>query len=276
MDIKKPYNRQKKPEDIEEYKQWLKDVHDIEISTKTKTYYNTVTNSIKTHFEKSNLWLQLTENLNRYDQEYLLDKGYHLLTVSNTKLQIKPFDSIIEKTFRKNILYNKNWPELPRPNAQWITPDNWYTLINDTVRTLFVVKYLDGVSFLINKIKSLCKENETECKSVLEARTEGYYAAHLYIKKEFEVPGELWDPKKINAKIEIQITTQLQDVIRKLLHKHYETRRLQTKKPNVMWQWDYRSDEFSTNYLGHILHYIEGMIVEIREKQKEENNGHDR
>ena len=38
----------------------------------------------------------------------------------------------------------------------------------------------------------------------------------------------------------------------------------------MKWQWDYKSDEFSANYLGHILHYVEGMIVEIREKQKKE------
>jgi hypothetical protein len=28
----------------------------------------------------------------------------------------------------------------------------------------------------------------------------------------------------------------------------------------------YKSDEFAINYLGHILHYLEGTIVEIRDK----------
>jgi len=31
---------------------------------------------------------------------------------------------------------------------------------------------------------------------------------------------------------------------------------------------DYKSPEFSSNYLGHIIHYVKGMIVEIRDKEK--------
>jgi len=54
----------------------------------------------------------------------------------------------------------------------------------------------------------------------------------------------------------------------RLLHKYYEERRKKLKKEDIIWQWDWRSDEFSANYLGHILHYIEGMIMEIREKQR--------
>ena len=26
--------------------------------------------------------------------------------------------------------------------------------------------------------------------------------------------------------------------------------------------------EFAANYLGHVLHYVEGMIMDIREKQE--------
>ena len=69
----------------------------------------------------------------------------------------------------------------------------------------------------------------------------------------------------------MQITTQLQEVIRKLLHKHYESRRKRTTPDELKWQWDYKSDEFSANYLGHILHYIEGMIMEVRDKQEGKN-----
>jgi len=78
-----------------------------------------------------------------------------------------------------------------------------------------------------------------------------------------------WDTIFIKISIELQITTQLQEVIRKLLHNYYEERRIRLKEEDLKWQWDYRSDEFATNYLGHILHYIEGMIMDIREKQEE-------
>jgi hypothetical protein len=54
------------------------------------------------------------------------------------------------------------------------------------------------------------------------------------------------------------------------LHKYYEERRKRIKEENIKWQWNYKSDEFTVNYLGHILHYVEGMIMEVRETQKEE------
>lgn len=53
------------------------------------------------------------------------------------------------------------------------------------------------------------------------------------------------------------------------MHKYYEERRKKVKLNEKDWIWDYKCDEFAANYLGHILHYVEGMIMEIREKQKE-------
>ena len=46
-------------------------------------------------------------------------------------------------------------------------------------------------------------------------------------------------------------------------------KRKRITKENVKWQWNYKGDEFTANYLGHILHYVEGMIMEIRDKQEE-------
>ncbi len=43
-------------------------------------------------------------------------------------------------------------------------------------------------------------------------------------------------------------------------------RRKLLKPPDTKWQWDYKGDEFATNYLGHILHYVEGMIMDVRER----------
>ena len=121
-----------------------------------------------------------------------------------------------------------------------------------------------------NQIQSLCGTHSLPCEFSFEAKEEGYYAAHLYIRPEFEIPEVTWNTKRIKVSIEIQITTQLQEVIRKLLHKYYEQRRKGLGVEKIKWQWDYKSDEFSANYLGHIVHYVEGMIMEIREKQKEE------
>ena len=78
-----------------------------------------------------------------------------------------------------------------------------------------------------------------------------------------------WDTERIDVSIELQITTQLQEVIRKLLHSYYENvRKRAGEREDVKWQWNYKSEEFAANYLGHILHYIEGMIMEVRERQR--------
>jgi ppGpp synthetase/RelA/SpoT-type nucleotidyltranferase len=45
-----------------------------------------------------------------------------------------------------------------------------------------------------------------------EAKEEGYYAAHISVLQNFAVPGPSWDSTNINVWIEIQITTQLQEV----------------------------------------------------------------
>jgi len=255
--------------DFKEYEKWLKEEHEKEITSFDKTYYEEVSNKIKQEIEKSELWETLTEKLKDYNDEYFIEKqGYQLLTNRESVpiLDIKSYDSFFLKTYRKNVLENSKWPK--PPSVGWILPDDWYLSINDIVRTLLVVKYLDGVEFIIEKLALLCKECKSPCRIDYEAKEEGYYAVHIYPKQKVEIPLRDWDARKIDVEIEIQITTQLQENIRKLLHKYYEVQRTkESQKEGVKWQWDYHRDEFSTNYLGHILHYMEGMIMEIREKQ---------
>ena len=260
------------PRNIDEYKKWLKEQHNISLDKKLEKYYDTATIYVKNNFLNSELWKNLIVNLKEFNDEYRIEsKGYFLLLEppETINLFIKPFNSLVDKSFRKNILKNKNFHE--PPSNGWILPDNWFARINDIFRTTIVVKYLDGVEYILKKLRSYFEEKcGKKCKSHLEAREEGYYAAHLYFKNELEIPSIDFDTEIIEMSIEIQITTQLQELIRMLLHKYYEEKRL--KKPSEVgkWQWDYKSNEFATNYLGHILHYIEGMIMDIREKIKKE------
>lgn len=260
-------NEKTKPETIKEYKKWLDAEHSIKITDRTKNYYNSVADTVKVSFEGSQFWTKLTTNLQDYNDQFSLNTQYPLLVQTEIQLQTKSFDSFLEKTFRKNVIYNLNWPNPPQEG--WLLETNWFSQINDIVRALIVVKYLDGVDFLLKKIELLCEDCHLEVSKKLEAREDGYYAAHLHIKDEFEIPKMDWDTKKIPFTIEIQVTTQLQEVIRKLLHRYYEASR-RLPQLDDSWKWDYESNEFATNYLGHILHYIEGMIVEARERQKRE------
>ena len=135
------------------------------------------------------------------------------------------------------------------------------------VRTCLVVKYLDGVEFLISSIKDLAASHNLESQDQFIAGLDGYYAAHLYVRHDFEVPRIDFDTQRISMKIEIQVTSQLQEVIRTLLHRHFERRRDKPIESRPKWQWDYQSTEFATNYLGHILHYVEGMIMDVRDRK---------
>jgi hypothetical protein len=70
--------------------------------------------------------------------------------------------------------------------------------------------------------------------------------------------------------VEIQISTQLKEVLRELTHPYHEKRRKSVRKPSDKWQWDYACDEFVPNYLGHLLHYVEGMLMQMRDRHERE------
>lgn len=258
-----------RPRDIAEYRSWLKRVHSVEVSTKMKNYYEMVASKVQADFKKSSFWTQLKSQYEQLNQEYYLKTNYYLFHEADIpEFNCKSFNSFLFKTFRKNVLDNPQWPE--PPGTGWVLPDTWFTQINDMVRTCFVVKYLDGVNTLAEKCTILSEQSGYTCNVDYEARDEGYYAAHINLLFPCDVPSESWDSKLLTIPIELQITTQLQEVIRRLLHVYYEKRRADPHPAKTKWQWDYKSGDFSANYLGHILHYIEGMIMEVRERSRKE------
>ncbi len=171
-----------KPANPEQYRQWLCDERNITISSRTEIHYATVVQTIKNDFEKSDFWRQFTENqiLRDFNEAYQLKHGNYPLTQEMTvpKVLTKSFESFFLKTFRKNVLDNSYWPDPPKVNGktEWVLPKNWFEKINDIVRMCFVVKYLDGVQYLAQKIEELCQKYEINCSTQMEAREQGYYA----------------------------------------------------------------------------------------------------
>lgn len=255
-----------KPREIEDYVTWLARTRGADVSFRNETHFNSMLPKAQRDMQESAFWTDIARRLPEYDEEYYISTGYRLLAGPIPELQIKSYKSFLLKTFRKNVLENTGWPESPQ--GGWYLPDNWYSRINDLIRTIIVVKYLDGVEFLAGRLRALCEEHQLVCRVDFEARESGYYAAHLYVQREFEVPQFDWNTQAIPMWTEIQLTTQLQETILKLTHRFYEERRQLAQPANEKWQWNYRSDEFAANYLGHILHYVEGMIIEIRDKQR--------
>ncbi len=220
----------------------------------------------KTKFIQSDFWKEVIENLQNYNQEYYAKTDYYLFKSNyNPEVLTKPYKSIESKCFRKNILLNKRFPN--EPYKGWVNPLECFPKINDLIRTSIVVKYLDGIEFIIDKLKTTADKFGLNFAVHFEARETGYYAVHTYLKHPLEIPKIDWDSKTETFSIEIQITTELQENIKKLTHKYYSQKRDLEKDNKEKWQWKYESDEFSVNYLGHILHYLEGQIMEIRSKK---------
>lgn len=256
-----------KPSNIDEFKYWLNTSLGFKVDDSYIYYYNTVTKQLKNDFEESDYWKKASSELAEINDRYYMDKHVQLLSASETpKILIKSLDSLIIKAYRKNILNNDNFPN--EPNGGWITPDNWFESINDIIRTTITVKYLDGVQFVVDALASFSKNLGLSFTSSFEAREEGYYAAHSGVLFPSSIPDRNFEQRTKNFNIEIQVTTQIQEIIKKLLHKHYEENRKIKVPQDYKWQWDHKSPEFTSNYLGHIIQYIEGMIVEIRDKEK--------
>ncbi len=143
-----------------------------------------------------------------------------------------------------------------------------FSVLKDIFRTTIVVKYLDGIDFLYEKLLKF--ETNCELKTIVEYenREEGYYALHCNIPHKINATFEEISCDKI-IWIEVQVTTQFQEVLKHLLHERYEQTReegygdsIVTKNNN--WKWDYNSKEFTINYMAHTLHFMEGLIVKNR------------
>ena len=225
------------------------------LMTKEKMYYERVSIEIINHFENSEYWKELTNNLSNYYDEYESLVHYPLFynRFNIPDLLIKDYKSFFEKTYRKNIISNNNWPS--PPSGEWVTPKNWFSRINDIVRTKIVVNYIDGLDFLLIKMKALATNVSLKIRDNKMNTPEGYYRVNTYLEGlvVVNIPSkniEIQNP--INVKIEIQLTTQFQDMMRSLLHPEYEKSRILSKVDDD-WEWKYKSDKFSTIYLARIL-----------------------
>src|ERR1041384_733715 len=139
-------------------------------------------------------------------------------------LQIKPYDSVVEKTYRKNILWNRNYPKPPQDG--WYASRNLYSRLNDLVRGTLVCRFIDGPSFVAQAIKSYANEHGLQCRQYSQEREDGYYAFHVYISFPVTIVDGGLNEEQVLVQVEIQITTQLQEVLRTLTHQFYKTQRL--------------------------------------------------
>jgi hypothetical protein len=250
-----------RPENINQYLDWLIQDRAVPATALTPELYRQRLRLIADHIRNSSLWTELISELTGWSDRYSIDAGCTLFAFPFGDLVEKSFKSVLDKAFRTDILYNPCWPDTPRRDQDWLVPDNWWRQINDLVRTQWVVKFLDGVTFLCDSLVSYFRGHDIHSRLVFHANDWGYYAAHVYFQPSVSVPF-LSEVSTIT--VELQVTTQLQEVIYPITHNHYERRRLVPRSAEQKWQWQIDSPEFTVNYLGHMLHYMEGLIVKAR------------
>jgi len=251
---------------LEDFPYWMQDNLSILIDSTHTEHYNTATMQMEKQLRKSYFWDLLCKKIIEYNDEYYGEYATTLLKERGVpSIETKPVESFIEKIYRENFIDNERFPKAPRTG--WVTPDNWFSKINDILRTTIVVRYLDGIEYIATRLEKLCSDQSRlrdKCRYL--AKIEGYYAAHLYFNMEFEIPDMKWDTQKVMSPVEIQITTQVKEVIKDLIHPYYAEQRIKRYSEEDLWQWRYDSPEFTRNYLGHIIHYVEGVMVGIRRR----------
>lgn len=90
-----------RPNTLEDYVQWLRKDHGIEISKRIRTHFEAVIDKVKKDFRESPFWMAFTRQLKLrdYDEQYkLAHDNYPLVTTHEPpELSVKSFDSFLQK-----------------------------------------------------------------------------------------------------------------------------------------------------------------------------------
>ena len=254
----------KKPENLDEYIIWAEQEIACQFNEpKIQRLYDTNAITIFNTVTQHPFFIGFSNKAEEWEAHYEGKTNSRLfMDNSNPDLQIKPYISVVEKTYRQNILWNKVYPEPPKKG--WHTFQNVYSKLNDLVRGTLVCRFIDGPSFIADEIEKYAKEHNLKCRQYSQEREDGYYAFHVYVSFPVTIIDSAWNEENILVEVEIQITTQLQEVLRTLTHKFYESQRLVVSNDKGKWKWDFSSNRFKVGYLSHTLHLLESIILESR------------
>lgn len=227
--------------------------------------------NLRKEFKSSGFWKDLKEGLPEMDALYRKENS-GLDLIPNTEIEIneKEVVSAIQKAYRISILNNKEKSFSQDYYKEFILPENIFEKLNDILRTEIIVKYVDGIEKMVVYLQGLANKYNFQAEVEKVSKEEGYYAQHFYIKYKTRISDFSWVAKEINFSFEVQIRTQLQDTIKSILHWYYKKDRVKLEKDQIdkEWRWHFESPKFITNYIGHILHFFDGIIVSIKNKKE--------
>jgi hypothetical protein len=92
----------------------------------------------------------------------------------------KPYESVVDKTFRLNCNWNRVFPK--EPAQGWTKSENWFISLDDLIRTSLVCRYLDGPERVCEAIANKAQDFGLITEFGPRATDEGYYAFHCYVK----------------------------------------------------------------------------------------------
>lgn len=257
--------RGKVPDDLPSYLEWCRSKlgHDYD-DPKVRNAYETTLAAASDAIGGSPLWTSLPAVVGTVAEAYRNAHSCELLSAHNTTppLLKKSFESAVNKTFRLNVLWNRNYPDPPKDG--FVTPLNWFDRLDDVLRATLVCRYVDGPSSIIDGLRARATELEIEHTVRTVSRDEGYYGHHFYARHPTTVVGHDGSIRTASVSIELQVTTQMQDLLRSLTHRFYEEDRLQ-RRPDSSWKWDFTSRKFRARYLAHTLHLVEALVVTVRD-----------
>lgn len=258
--------------DFASYKEWAKDILDRDLDNpKYRQYYDTNITSAHSSVQQSKFIQSLIQKLGIWAKEYKLQTGSELFSSPyELTFKTKSYSSVINKSYRLNIAWNKRFPKAPHPG--WYKPETWFDYLDDLIRGMLICRYADGPQFVARQIELLARESNLEARSKSLELDDGYYAFHVYVILPVDVANFEWQPMTINISVEIQLTTLLQEVLRDLSHTIYDTNRISGERDRKSWKWDFSSREFQIGYISHSLHFIEGLLVHHRDELMRNNS----
>jgi ppGpp synthetase/RelA/SpoT-type nucleotidyltranferase len=249
---------------------WTEQAHDR---------YRNQRDRLRESFERSEYWRDFWARLKELDTRHLSTTGDRLLAHGLDRITVvaKEWDSVLDKVFRHDVVQNNSWPD--PPTGGWAKPP-WHSEFADIIRTTIVVKYLDGVD-PVHRLLVETAEAHVSCacsQGDFKHKEEGYYACHIDLTAQLSTLTALgagnspWESETEVSKVEVQVCTQMQEVIRNLTHEVYQSHRLNQPDPvpnDRPWQWQWTSDEFVPNYLGHLLQFTDGVIQRARDERRQ-------
>lgn len=250
------------------YSDWAATSHGHNLGPDRQQWYGIVTASLRQAVDDHAFGAGIHDALADAAVEYEQKTGTPLFGGEGTPTvmwRVKPYESVIDKLYRKNVLTNDTWPN--EPPGGWYAPDQIFERLDDIVRTRLVCDYLDGPQFLVEKLNDFANRIGLEAEYSSREKDRGYYAYHVYVTIPVALVDLNWAPVQHMARVEIQATTRLQSVLDVLTHKQYEEARLKEPVQDSSWKWEHKTLRFKNAYLAHSLRLLEGVILEVRDHE---------